>query len=114
MKRINRLTERDLTRIVRKVIKEREEDTEEISIKEKLDDIFFGYDSSNIFTPQGEYAYGSSQRRLKKEITPKERKRRIRNIIGELEDYIDYLKSDREGEEDVWMQNPDYNDVWGD
>ena len=40
MKRVTKLTERDLSRIVRRVVKEDEESKKELDVETKLDDIF--------------------------------------------------------------------------
>jgi len=85
----------------------------EIPFKEKMDDILFGSDQYNIFTPSGEYGYLSQENRLKKKVSPKQRKERMNMVISQLESYLDYLKS-RTGEEDVWIDNPEYRSVWGD
>ena len=85
----------------------------EIPFKEKMDDILFGSDQYNIFTPSGEYGYLSQENRLKKKVSSKQRKERIGMVISQLESYLDYLKS-RTGEEDVWIDNPEYRSVWGD
>ena len=63
MKRVIKLTERDLSRIVRRVVKEDEESKKELDMETKLDDIFFGNDSLNIFTPAGEFGYLSQEKR---------------------------------------------------
>jgi len=111
MKKTIRLTESNFIKIVKRIIKESDED---LSMKEKLDDIFFGHDSSNIFTPSGELGYLSQERRLRKKITPKGRKKRIQHVIDELESYIEYLKNEKLGEEDTWINNPEYGNIWGD
>ncbi len=108
MGRIIRLTERDLTRIVRRFINENEEEEEEnydLEMKKKLDDIFFGQDSQNIFTPSGEFGYLSQENKLdgEGEITPQQRKNRIEKVIEELEDYIDYMKTEHLGSEDSFI-----------
>jgi len=90
-----------------------EEESDEIPFKEKMDDILFGSDQYNVFTPSGEYGYLSQENRLKKKVSPKQRKERIGMVISQLESYLDYLKS-RTGEEDVWIDNPEYRNVWGD
>jgi type II secretory pathway component PulJ len=112
MKRVIKLTERDLSRIVRRVVKEDEESKKELDMETKLDDIFFGNDSLNIFTPAGEFGYLSQEKRLKREVTPMGRKERIQQVIDGLEEYIEYLRNERLGEEDSFIENPDYDEVW--
>ena len=73
------LTESDLQRIVKKVIREEYEEDFELPIEKKLDDIFFGSDSDNVFTPQGEFGYLSQEKRLSKQVTPIQRKKRTNN-----------------------------------
>ena len=111
------LTESDLRKITKQYIKEERdfsyEDDFELPIEDKLDDIFFGKDIHNIFTPSGEFGYLSQEKRLSKQITPIQRKRRIQQVINQLENYISYLKS-RVGDEDVFIGNKEYKDVWGD
>lgn len=114
MKKIIKLTERDLTRIIKRIVKENEESKQDLDMKSKLDDIFFGHDSLNIFTPSGEFGYLSQEKRLTKEITPKGRKERIQQVIDGLEEYVDYLRNEKLGEEDTWIENPKYGEVWGD
>ena len=113
MRKTIRLTERDLTNLVKRIVREQEGE-QDLDIQTKLDDIFFGNDSQNIFTPSGEYGYLSQERRLSKEITPKGRKERIQQVIDELESYIQYLRSEKLGQEDTWIENPKYGEVWGD
>jgi len=112
MKKIVRLTERDLTRIIKRIVIENKEFKKDLDLKTKLDDIFFGYDEGNLFSDSGEFGYLSQENRLKKKISPKQRKERIQQVISDLESYIQYLKSDREDEEDVWIENPEYDSVW--
>jgi len=112
MKRVIKLTERDLTRIVKRVIKENYK--MDLNLSDKLNDIFFGNDSQNIFTPSGEHGYLSQERRLTRKITPKGRKERIQQVIDELESYVQYLRNEKLGQEDTWIENPKYDEVWGD
>ena len=107
------LTESDLQRIVKKVIREEYEEDFELPIEKKLDDIFFGSDSDNVFTPQGEFGYLSQEKRLSKQVTPIQRKKRTQQVVNQLENYISYLKS-RVGDEDVFIGNKEYKDIWGD
>jgi hypothetical protein len=112
MKKIIRLTERDLSRIVNRVVKENKEFKKDLDLKTKLDDIFFGQDEGNLFSDSGEFGYLSQENRLKKKISPKQKKERTQQVISDLEGYIQYLKSDRENEEDVWIENPEYDSIW--
>ena len=41
-----------------------------------------------------------------------ERKERIQQVIDGLEEYIEYLRNERLGEEDSFIENPDYDEVW--
>jgi hypothetical protein len=107
-----KLTERDLTRIVKRVISESKNFKKDLDLKTKLDDMFFGQDEGNLFSDAGEFGYLSQENRLKKKISPKQRKERIQQVISDLEGYLQYLKSDRENEEDVWIENPEYDSVW--
>jgi len=65
-----------------------------------------------LFSDSGEFGYLSQENRLKKKISPKQRKERIQQVISDLESYIQYLKGDRENEENVWIENPEYDSVW--
>ena len=65
-----------------------------------------------MFSDSGEFGYLSQENRLKKKISPKQRKERIQQVISDLESYIQYLKGDRENEENVWIENPEYDSVW--
>ena len=109
----NRLTERDLSRIVRRVIKEGiKSNKRELDMERKLDDIFFRTDDSNIFSEPGEWGYLSSQHSLKKKVSPRQRIERIQQVIDGLKDYIKYLEQTKFSE-GVWERNPDYDKVWG-
>jgi hypothetical protein len=112
MKRIIRLNERDLTRLVKRIVSESKNFKRDLDLKTKLDDMFFGQDEGNLFSDSGEFGYLSQENRLKKKISPKQRKERIQQVISDLEGYLQYLKSDRENEEDVWIENPEYDSVW--
>ena len=109
----NRLTERDLSRIVRRVIREGiKSNKRELDMEKKLDDIFFRTDDSNIFSEPGEWGYLSSQHSLKKKVSPRQRIERIQQVIDGLKDYIKYLEQTKFSE-GVWEKNPDYDKVWG-
>ena len=105
----NRLTERDLSRIVRRVIREGiKSNKRELDMEKKLDDIFFRTDDSNIFSEPGEWGYLSSQHSLQKKVSPRQR---IQQVIDGLKDYIKYLEQTKFSE-GVWERNPDYDKVW--
>ena len=109
----NRLTERDLSRIVRRVIREGiKSNKRELDMEKKLDDIFFRTDDSNIFSEPGEWGYLSSQHSLQKKVSPRQRIERIQQVIDGLKDYIKYLEQTKFSE-GVWEKNPDYDKVWG-
>lgn len=110
MKKVVKLTESDLIKIVKKVIIENKE--EEFSLKSKLNDIFFGHDPMNITSKEGEFGYLSGEHRLSKKVSPKQRIRRIENVISQLEDYIQTLKSAAYGEQG-YVDNPEYESNWG-
>lgn len=113
MKKIIRLTESDLDRIVKRVIKEGiKSNKRELDMEKKLDDIFFRTDDSNIFSEPGEWGYLSSQHTLKKKVSPRQRIERIQQVIDGLKDYINYLEQTKFSE-GVWEKNPDYDKVWG-
>ena len=118
MKKITRLTERDLTRIVRRVINEGEgfksnkKEDAELGLRKKLNDIFFGKDENNLFSGSGEYGYLSSQNTVGRKVSPRQRQERIRQIIDLLKSYIKDLEYDADNA-DPYSQNPDYKDVWG-
>ena len=61
MRKTIRLTERDLTNLVKRIVREQEGE-QDLDMQTKLDDIFFGNDSQNIFTPSGEYGYLSQEK----------------------------------------------------
>ena len=67
----------------------------------------------NLFSEPGEYGYLSSEHRLNKDISPKQRIERMQQVIEDLEDYIKDLKYDMSSEES-YIQNPDYESVWKD
>lgn len=112
MKKIVRLTESELTNIIKRIVLEGErEHKRELALKDKLDDIFFQEDTQNLFSEPGERGYLSREHRLGKKISPKQRKERIEQVIEELENYIRDLK-DSIGEEETFMRNPDYDEQW--
>jgi hypothetical protein len=118
MKKIIRLTEANLTRIVRRVIKEGEgfksnkKEDKDLDLRNKLNDIFFRRDEGNLFSDQGEFGYLSRERQLSKEISPRQRQERIRQVIGLLKKYISDLENEAT-EADAFLQNPEYKNVWG-
>lgn len=118
MKRINKLTEADLTRIVRRVINEGEgfksnkKENADLELRRKLDAIFFGKDEFNIFSEPGEFGYLSSEHTLDRKVSPRQRQERIRQIIDLLKSYIKDLEYSADNA-DPYSQNPDYKDVWG-
>jgi hypothetical protein len=118
MKKVIRLTEVDLTRIVRRVIKEGEgfksnkKEDKDLDLRNKLNDIFFRRDEGNLFSDQGEFGYLSRERQLSKEISPRQRQERIRQVIGLLKKYISDLENEAT-EADAFLQNPEYKNVWG-
>ena len=118
MKRIVKLTESDLTRIVRRVMNEGEgfrsnkkEDTE-LNLRDKLNDIFFRRDEGNIFSEPGEFGYLSREHQLSRKVSPRQRQERIRQVINLLKDYISDLENEAT-EADVFLKNPEYSNVWG-
>ncbi len=113
MKKVIRLTEKDLTRIVKRTIKENREHKRELELRKKLDDVFFGYDEANITSEPGERGYLSQEYRLSKKISPRQRIERINQVIEELENYISDLKYSI-GSEEEYIKNPTYDEIWGD
>jgi len=112
MKKRIKLTESDLVRLVKKIVKEGNT-RRELKLREKLNKIFFGEDEMNLFSEPGEYGYLSSEHRLSKDISPKQRIERIGQVIEDLEDYIKDLKYSMRSEE-TYTQNLKYDDVWRD
>jgi Rad3-related DNA helicase len=112
MKKVIRLTERDLTRLVRRVVED-SQTKKNLNLRRKLNDIFFGRDESNIFSEPNEFGYLSSEHRLSKIISPKQRTERIQQVIDELEDYIRELR-DSLGSEESFIKNPEYDNIWKD
>jgi hypothetical protein len=112
MKKVIRLTEKDLTRIVKRVVED-SQNRKDLNLRRKLNDVFFGRDESNIFSEPNEFGYLSSEHRLSKLISPKQRAERIQQVIDELEDYIRELR-DSLGSEESFIQNPEYDNIWKD
>ena len=112
MKKIVRLTESDLTNIIKRVIKENKGERN-LGIREKLNQVFFGYDPTNMFSQEGDFGYLSQEHRLSKKISPRQRVKRINQVIEELESYIQDLKNVSYGEE-TYTQNPEYDKFWKD
>ena len=112
MKKVIRLTERDLNRIVKRVVED-SQTRKDLNLRRKLNDIFFGRDETNIFSEPSEFGYLSSEHRLSKLISPRQRMERIQQVIDELEDYIGELRSSL-GSEEVYTKNSGYDDVWKD
>jgi hypothetical protein len=108
----SRLTERDLSRIVKRVISEQENHKRDLKLRDKLNNVFFGYDESNITSDQGQRGYLSQEYRLSKEISPKQRVERIQQVIKDLKDYISDLQ-DMIGSEEEYTKNPTYDEIWG-
>ena len=111
----NRLTERDLSRIVRRVIREgiksNKKEDKELEFDRKLDDIFFREDEGNLFSEPGQWGYLSSQHSLSKKVSPRQRAERIDQVINLLKNYI----RDLEGSKQPTLgfaDNPDYDKVW--
>jgi hypothetical protein len=112
MKKVVRLTESQLTKIVKRVIKENQTERE-LDLRNKLNDIFFGHDEYNMTSEPGEFGFLSQEHRLSKKISPRQRIKRIEMVINDLENYIEDLKDIAQGE-DVYTQNPEYDSVWKD
>lgn len=118
MKKVIKLTERDLTRIVKRVINEGEgfrsnkKEDKDLDLRGKLDDIFFRHDKGNIFSEPGEFGYLSREHQLGKKVSPRQRQERIRQVIKLLSDYIKDLEHEAT-DADVFVKNPSYKDVWG-
>lgn len=86
-------------------------DEKELRLQKKLDDIFFGRDEMNISSEEGEFGYLSGEHRLGKTISPRQRMKRIQNVIDQLKDYISYLEETKSSEE-IYTKSPSYGDVW--
>ena len=110
--KVVKLTESELNRIIKRVIKEGSH-KRELNLRKKLDDIFFRRDEQNIFSDEGELGYLSSEHRLGKKISPKQRVERIQQVIGDLKEYIRDLEWAMRSEEG-FVNNPDYDKIWKD
>jgi hypothetical protein len=117
MKRVIRLTERDLTRIVRRIVNEgdgfksNKKEDQELEFDKKLDDIFFREDDGNLFSEPGEFGYLSSQHSLNRKVSPRQRAERIDQVINLLKNYIRDLEGSKSGALG-FAKNPDYDSVW--
>ena len=117
MKRVIRLTERDLTRIVRRIVNEgdgfksNKKEDQELEFDRKLDDIFFREDEGNLFSEPGEFGYLSSQHSLNRKVSPRQRAERIDQVINLLKNYIRDLEGSKSGALG-FADNPDYDSVW--
>ena len=117
MKRVVRLTERDLTRIVRRIVNEgdgfksNKKEDKELEFDRKLDDIFFREDEGNLFSEPGQWGYLSSQHSLSKKVSPKQRAERIEQVQNLLRNYIRDLENNKQGALG-FAKNPDYDKVW--
>ena len=117
MKRVIRLTERDLTRIVRRIVNEgdgfksNKKEDQELEFDRKLDDIFFREDEGNLFSEPGEFGYLSSQHSLNRKVSPRQRAERIDQVINLLKNYIRDLEGSKSGALG-FTKNPDYDSVW--
>jgi hypothetical protein len=117
MKKVIRLTERDLTRIVRRIVNEgdgfksNKKEDKELDFAKKLDDIFFREDEGNLFSEPGQFGYLSSQHSLSKKVSPRQRAERIDQVINLLKNYIRDLEGSKSGALG-FADNPDYDSVW--
>jgi len=117
MRRTVRLTEKDLTRIVKRVIiegdgfKSNKKEDQELEFDRKLDDIFFREDKENLFSEPGEFGYLSSQHSLNRKVSPRQRAERIDQVINLLKKYIRDLEGDKNSSLG-YTKNNDYNSVW--
>ena len=110
MKKIVKLTESDLHRIVKRIVED-SQTKKELKLREKLNNIFFGNDEYNITSDEGQRGYLSQEYRLSKEISPRQRMDRIQQVIDELEGYIQDLK-DSVNSESAFLKNKDYESIW--
>jgi hypothetical protein len=113
MKKTIRLTESDLYKIVKRVLSENKSHMRELGLRNKLNQIFFGPDETNITSKEGEKGYLSSDWRLDKKISPRQRVERLNQVISELESYLQDLRASVTSEES-FLENPEYDKVWGD
>ena len=113
MKKTIKITEKDLNKIVKRIIKEDKSYKRELNLRNKLDDIFFRKDSQNIFSDEGELGYLSSEHRLGKNISPKQRVERIQQVIDDLKSYIRDLEWSINSEK-AYIENPEYDKIWSD
>jgi len=117
MKKVIRLTERDLTRIVRRIVNEgdgfksNKKEDQELDFAKKLDDIFFREDEGNLFSEPGQFGYLSSQHSLSKKVSPKQRAERIDQVIRSLTNYVRDLEGSKQSTLG-FADNPDYDEVW--
>ena len=117
MKRVVRLTERDLTRIVRRIVNEgdgfksNKKEDKELEFDRKLDDIFFREDEGNLFSEPGQFGYLSSQHSLNRKVSPRQRAERIDQVINLLKKYIRDLEGDKNSSLG-YTKNNDYDSVW--
>jgi len=85
MKKVIRLTESDLTNLIKRIVNENTME-QKLELKSKLNDMFFGNDSFNVTSEPGEFGYLSQEHRLTKKISPRQRVSRIEDVIEQLED----------------------------
>ena len=117
MRRTVRLTEKDLTRIVKRVIiegdgfKSNKKEDQELEFDRKLDDIFFREDKENLFSEPGEFGYLSIQHSLNRKVSPRQRAERIDQVIRLLKNYIRDLEGDKNSSLG-YTKNNDYDSVW--
>ena len=112
MKKVLRLTEADLTKLIKRIVNESDME-KKLELRSKLNDMFFGNDSFNVTSEPGEFGYLSQEHRLRKKISPKQRVSRIEDVIEQLEDYITDLKDIAYGE-GSFISNPEYDSIWKD
>ena len=114
MKKVIRLTEKDLNRIVKRVISEDKPYLRtNLGLRKKLDDIFFRDDEYNLSSDEGKRGYLSMDYMLDKEISPRQRMERIQQVIDELKDYINDLENTKRQDSESYRINPDYDSQWG-
>jgi hypothetical protein len=66
-----------------------------------------------MFSDEGELGYLSSEHRLGKKISPKQRVERIQQVIEDLKDYIKDLEWSIHSEKS-YIENPGYEQIWKD